>query len=141
MQQICELEKRNKIKGKLLGRGYTKEDWDEVSDNPELTDEELAQGKPFAEMFPGVTLVNASDAHTRALSDLLADAVKSEDPHHLAIALGTIARAKGMSAVAKEAGVTREALYKALSADGDPRLSTLFGVVRALGLKLTISAP
>lgn len=75
MQQICELEKRNKIKGKLLGRGYTKEDWDEVSDNPELTDEELAQGKPFAEMFPGVTLVNASDAHTRALSDLLADAV------------------------------------------------------------------
>jgi probable addiction module antidote protein len=46
-----------------------------------------------------------------------------------------------MSAVAKEAGVTREALYKALSADGDPRLSTLFGVVRALGLKLTISAP
>ena len=70
MQQICELEKRNKIKGKLLGRGYTKEDWDEVSDNPELTDEELAQGKPFAEMFPGVTLVNASDAHPQDLSDL-----------------------------------------------------------------------
>ena len=36
------------------GRGYTREDWDEVSNNPELTDEELAQGKPFAEMFPGV---------------------------------------------------------------------------------------
>jgi len=53
------------------GRGYTKEDWDEVSDNPELTDEELAQGKPFAEMFPGVTLVNASDAHPQDLSDLL----------------------------------------------------------------------
>ena len=52
------------------GRGYTKEDWDEVSDNPELTDEELAQGKPFAEMFPGVTLVNASDASPQALSDL-----------------------------------------------------------------------
>jgi uncharacterized protein (DUF4415 family) len=34
------------------GRGYTKEDWDEVSDNPELTDEELAQGRPFAEVFP-----------------------------------------------------------------------------------------
>jgi uncharacterized protein (DUF4415 family) len=34
------------------GRGYTKEDWDEVSDVPELTDEELAQAKPFAEMFP-----------------------------------------------------------------------------------------
>ena len=91
-------------------------------------------------MFPGVTLVNASAASPQDLSDLLADAVKSEDPHYLAIALGTIARARGMTAVAKEAGVTREALYKALSADGDPRLSTLFGVLRALGLKLTISA-
>jgi uncharacterized protein (DUF4415 family) len=34
------------------GRGYAKEDWIEVSDNPELTDEELAQGRPFAEVFP-----------------------------------------------------------------------------------------
>jgi uncharacterized protein (DUF4415 family) len=34
------------------GHGFTKEDWDEVSDNPELTDEELAQGRPFAEVFP-----------------------------------------------------------------------------------------
>ena len=75
------------------GRGYTKEDWDEVSDNPELTDEELAQGTAVAEMFPGVTLVNASNTHPQALSDLLADAVKSEDPHYLAMTLGTIARA------------------------------------------------
>jgi hypothetical protein len=49
------------------GQGYTKEDWDEVSDNPELTDEELAQGKPFAEMFLGVTLVNPSDAASRPI--------------------------------------------------------------------------
>jgi uncharacterized protein (DUF4415 family) len=34
------------------GRGYTREDWDEVSDSPEATDEELAQAKPFAEVFP-----------------------------------------------------------------------------------------
>lgn len=34
------------------GRGYTKEDWDEVSDNPPMTDEELASGRPFAEVFP-----------------------------------------------------------------------------------------
>ena len=39
--------------------------------------------------------------------------------------------------VAREAGVTRPSLYKALSGDGDPRLSTLLGVVKALGLKLT----
>ena len=42
-----------------------------------------------------------------------------------------------MSKVSQEAGVTREALYRALSAEGDPRLSTLLGVVKALGLKLS----
>jgi hypothetical protein len=41
-----------KFKEFTPGRGYTKEDWDEVSDPHELTDEELAQAKPFAEMFP-----------------------------------------------------------------------------------------
>jgi probable addiction module antidote protein len=74
-----------------------------------------------------------------AQAELLADAVESGNTGYLATALGTIARARGMTSVAKEAGVTREALYKALSADGDPRLSTFVGVVRALGLKLTIS--
>jgi probable addiction module antidote protein len=74
-----------------------------------------------------------------AQAELLADAVESGNAGYLATALGTIARARGMTGVAKEAGVTREALYKALSADGDPRLSTFVGVVRALGLKMTIS--
>jgi uncharacterized protein (DUF4415 family) len=41
-----------KLKEFTPGRGYTKEDWDEVSDTPELTDEELRQMKPFAEVFP-----------------------------------------------------------------------------------------
>lgn len=110
-------------------------------DNPELTDEELARGKPFAEAFPGVTFSDAAAylARPGAESALLADAVKSGDPHYLAIALGTIARVRGMSGVAKQAGVTREALYKALSAGGDPRLSTFLGVIRALGLELTIT--
>lgn len=52
--------------------------------------------------------------------------------------LGAIARSKGMSQVARDAGVTREALYKALSPDGDPRLSTLLGVLKALGLSLAV---
>ena len=62
-----------------------------------------------------------------------------EDGHPAIIthALGNIARARGMSSVAKEAGVTREALYKALSEKGDPRLSTFIGVMKALGFKLT----
>ena len=46
-----------------------------------------------------------------------------------------------MSEVAREAGVTGEALYRALSEDGDPRLSTLLEVVKALGLKLAFEAP
>lgn len=68
--------------------------------------------------------------------ELLADSVESGDARYIAVALGAIARARGMSKVAKEAGVAREALYRALSEDGDPRLSTLLGVAKALGLKL-----
>ncbi|SMF50344.1 probable addiction module antidote protein [Xaviernesmea oryzae] len=54
-------------------------------------------------------------------------------------ALGDVARSVGMSAVAREAGVTREALYKALSETGDPKLSTLLGVMKALGLKFSVA--
>ena len=49
---------------------------------------------------------------------------------------GVVAKVRGMTSVAKDAGVTREALYKALSEKGDPRLSTLLGVAKALDLKL-----
>ena len=69
---------------------------------------------------------------------LLADAVEAGDAGYIAAALGTIARARGMSSVAREAGVSREALYKALRADGDPKLTTLIGVAKALGLKLSL---
>jgi len=72
-----------------------------------------------------------------AQAELLADAFGSGDAGYIANALGVVARARGMSQVARDAGVTREALYKALSDDGDPRLSTLLGVVKALGIKLT----
>jgi probable addiction module antidote protein len=74
-----------------------------------------------------------------AQEELLADAAASGDARYIAIALGTIARARGMTKVAKDAGVTREALYRALSEDGDPRLSTLLGVAKALGLRITFS--
>jgi probable addiction module antidote protein len=66
----------------------------------------------------------------------LAAAFEEGDPALIAAALGDIARAKGMTQLAQEAGVTREALYKALSANGDPRLSTFLGVMHALGIKL-----
>src|ERR1700678_201511 len=68
---------------------------------------------------------------------LLHDALGSGEDTYVARALGVIARARGMTEVAREAGVTREALYKALSENGDPRLTTLLGVARALGVTLT----
>ena len=58
------------------------------------------------------------------------------DASFIAKALGDIARAKGMSQVAREAGLSRESLYKALSGDRNPRLDTVLRIVGALGLKL-----
>jgi probable addiction module antidote protein len=63
----------------------------------------------------------------------------SEDPGVLLIALRRIAEARGgIAKVAKAAGIERESLYRALSAKGNPRLSTLVAVTRAVGLKLTV---
>lgn len=76
------------------------------------------------------------DTHESQM-ELLADAFESGHAEYIAHALGIVARARGMTAIAREAGVTREALYKALSEDGDPRLSTLLGVARALGIRLS----
>lgn len=63
-------------------------------------------------------------------------AFEDGDTAVIAHALGNVARARGMSGVAKEAGVTREALYKGLTENGDPRLSTFLGVLKALGIGL-----
>ena len=60
------------------------------------------------------------------------------DPSFVAQALGNIARAKGMSALARETGLGRESLYKALSADGNPQLSTILKVAKALGLEISV---
>lgn len=62
------------------------------------------------------------------------------DPALITHALGVVARAEGMTEVARQAGLTRASLYKALSADGHPEFATVLKVVRALGLKLTVAA-
>ncbi|MGB5086549.1 MAG: addiction module antidote protein [Methylocystis silviterrae] len=67
------------------------------------------------------------------------DALESNDPAIIAHAFGVIARAKGMSRIAQDAGLSRESLYKALSADGNPELVTVLKVIKALGLKLTLA--
>src|ERR1700704_7137204 len=63
-----------------------------------------------------------------------------DDAAGIARALGDIARAKGMTQVAKDAGLSRESLYRALSEDGNPSFATVLKVARALGVKLHAKA-
>ena len=62
-----------------------------------------------------------------------------DDPVFIAKALGTVARARGMTGLAKKAGLTRASLYKALSGEGNPEFATILKVIQALGLKLKIA--
>ena len=82
-------------------------------------------------------LVTAED-----MAEYLEAALEDGDPHLVAAALGDIARARGMAQIAREAGLGRESLYKALSPDGNPEFATVLKVVRALGLRLhAVPAP
>ena len=65
-------------------------------------------------------------------------AMEGNDPKHIASALGDVARSKGMTAVAKKSGLGRQALYNALSENGNPTLETLIAVLNALGLELSV---
>lgn len=71
-------------------------------------------------------------------ADLLADAFATGNGPYITHALGVVARARGMTEIASQVGITREGLYRALSKEGDPRLSTLLGVAKALGMKITM---
>jgi probable addiction module antidote protein/putative addiction module killer protein len=64
-------------------------------------------------------------------------AFEDGDPSLIAHALGVVARARGMSQLAKEAGLSRDAMYKAFQPDGNPTLQTLTSVMKALGMKLS----
>ena len=71
-----------------------------------------------------------------AVSAYLTDVLQANDAALLAEALGHIARARGMSAIAHDAGLTREALYKALRPGAQPRFDTVMRVCAALGVRL-----
>jgi len=75
-----------------------------------------------------------------AIAAYIDAALDEDDPALLAAALGDVARAKGMTQVARETGLGRESLYKALSSEGNPEFGTIQKVVRSLGLKLHVSA-
>lgn len=62
-----------------------------------------------------------------------------DDPALVVEALGTVARAQGMSAIAKKTGLTREGLYKALAKGANPSFGTVFRVIQAMGLRMQVA--
>jgi probable addiction module antidote protein len=72
-----------------------------------------------------------------AVDGSIAAAFETDDPASIARALGLVARTRNMSKLAKDVGMNRSALYRALSGEGNPEFATILKVVRALGLKLT----
>jgi probable addiction module antidote protein len=72
----------------------------------------------------------------QAVAAYLTAVLEENDPALLAAALGDVARARGMTEIAKASGLTREALYRALRADAQPRFDTVSRVCAALGVKL-----
>lgn len=80
--------------------------------------------------------------HLKSEEDMAAyleAALEDGDAALISAVLGDIARAKGMTQVARDAGLGRESLYRALSPDGNPEFATILKVVRALGLRLHAS--
>lgn len=72
-----------------------------------------------------------------AIAIFLADALDTGDSAYIAKAMGVVARAKGMTELAKETGLAREQLYKSFSERGNPTLKTVLAVMHALGVDLT----
>lgn len=81
---------------------------------------------------PAASLVNDEEA-----AFFMADALETGDAGYIANALGIIARAKGMSQIAAQTGLSREQLYRSFSESGNPTLKTTLVVMKALGLELT----
>ncbi len=80
--------------------------------------------------------------HLKTKEDMAAyleAALEDGDPTLIAAALGDIARSKGMTQIARETGLGRESLYKALSPEGNPEFATVLKVIQALGLRLSVT--
>jgi probable addiction module antidote protein len=75
-----------------------------------------------------------------AIAEYMTVALETGDTDFFLLALSDVARAKGMAQVAKDAGLGRESLYKALAPGAEPRLTTIFKVARALGLRFSVQS-
>jgi probable addiction module antidote protein len=88
-----------------------------------------------------MTIPWRTEDHLETADDIAAylDAVFEDgDPELITHAIGAVARSRGMTAIARRTGLGRQSLYKALSREGHPEFATVLGVVRTLGLKLTV---
>lgn len=96
------------------------------------------KAKTKTKLFPFdmATFLDDPEAIAEYLTQVLADG----DPDELLRALGHIAKARGMAQIAKDAGLGRESLYKALTPGAKPRYDTVLKVTRALGIQLTAHA-
>jgi probable addiction module antidote protein len=75
-----------------------------------------------------------------AVATFMAEAFETKDAGYIAHALGVAARAKGMTQIASQTGLSREQLYRSFSASGNPTLKTTIAVMTALGIELTAKA-
>jgi probable addiction module antidote protein len=75
-----------------------------------------------------------------AIATFMAEAFETEDAGYIAHALGVVARAKGMTQIANQTGLSREQLYRSFSESGNPTLKTTIAVMKALGVELTAKA-
>lgn len=81
---------------------------------------------------PAVALIDGDE-----IAVFIADALETGDAAYIAKALGVVARAKGMTQIASETGLSREQLYRSFSDNGNPTLKTTLSVMKALGIELT----
>lgn len=85
----------------------------------------------FTDFDPAQYLTNPE-----AIAEFMTDALETGDAAYIAKAMGVIARAKGMTELAKETGLSREQLYRSFSEQGNPTLKTMLAVMRALGVDM-----
>ena len=76
-------------------------------------------------------------ASNASIAIFVAEAFETEDASYIAHALGVVARAKGMTQIAHQTGLSREQLYRSFSENGNPTLKTTIAVMKALGVELT----
>ena len=93
-------------------------------------------------MVEKLTPFNPADGLTtdEAITAFMEEAFRTADAGYIAHALGVVARAKGMTRLASETGLSREQLYRSFSENGNPTLKTMITVMNALGIALTATA-